>query len=123
MAYSTQAPTGSKKKVTSSKPASEAAVRELRRAPTLERTAQDFGVSPATLKRHLARHGSHFQAELDQVRAHKAIYLFQAHGYDNDAVAAYLGFHDATNFRRSFKRWTGQTPQLLRHALGLFVSG
>lgn len=98
-------------------------LRELRRAPTLERTAQDFGVSPATLKRHLARHGSHFQAELDQVRAHKAIYLFQAHGYDNDAVAAYLGFHDATNFRRSFKRWTGQTPQLLRQALGLFVSG
>ena len=95
----------------------------IRCAPTLERTAQEFGVSPATLKRHLARHGTHFQAELDQVRAHKAIYLFQAHGYDNDAVAAYLGFHDATNFRRSFKRWTGQTPQLLRHALALFVAG
>ena len=98
-------------------------LRELRSAPTLERTAHDFGVSPATLKRHLARHGTHFQAELDQVRAHKAIYLFQAHGYDNDAVADYLGFHDATNFRRSFKRWTGQTPQLLRQALGLFVAG
>ena len=95
----------------------------IRCAPTLERTAQEFGVSPATFKRHLARHGTHFQAELDQVRAHKAIYLFQAHGYDNDAVAAYLGFHDATNFRRSFKRWTGQTPQLLRHALALFVAG
>lgn len=95
-------------------------LQHIRCAPTLERTALHFGVSPATFKRHLARHGSHFQAELDQVRAHKAIYLFQAHGYDNDAVAAYLGFHDATNFRRSFKRWTGQTPQLLRHALALF---
>jgi len=95
-------------------------LRHIRCAPTLERTAQDFGVSPATLKRHLARHASHFQAELDLVRAHKAIYLFQAHGYDNEAVADYLGFHDATNFRRSFKRWTGQTPQLLRHALALF---
>lgn len=93
---------------------------QLRCPPTLERTALHFGVSPATFKRQLARHGSHFQAELDRVRAHKAIYLFQAHGYDNDAVAAYLGFHDATNFRRSFKRWTGQTPQLLRHALALF---
>lgn len=95
-------------------------LRQIRCAPTLERTALDFGVSPATFKRHLVRHGSHFQAELDLVRAHKAIYLFQAHGYDNEAVAAYLGFHDATNFRRSFKRWTGQTPQLLRHALALF---
>jgi hypothetical protein len=27
-------------------------------------------------------------------------------GYDNEAVAHYLCFHDATNFRRSFKRWT-----------------
>ena len=103
--------------------ARQALLANIRCAPTLERTAQDFGVSSATLKRHLARHGTHFQAELDLVRAHKAIYLFQAHGYDNDAVADYLGFHDATNFRRSFKRWTGQTPQLLRHALGLFVSG
>lgn len=95
-------------------------LQHIRCPPALERTALHFGVSPATFKRHLARHGTHFQAELDQVRAHKAIYLFQAHGYDNDAVAAYLGFHDATNFRRSFKRWTGQTPQLLRHALALF---
>jgi hypothetical protein len=46
-----------------------------------------------------------------------AIYLFQTRRADNDTVAAYLGFHDATNFRRSFKRWTGQTPGLLRDAL------
>lgn len=89
----------------------------IRSAPTLESTAASFGVSPATLKRHLARHGTHFQAELDQVRTHVALYLFQMRGYDNDAVARYLGFHDATNFRRSFKRWTGQTPSLLRDGL------
>ena len=89
----------------------------IRLGPTLELSAADFGISPATLKRHLARHGSHFQAELDQVRAHVAIQLFQMRGYDNEAVAQYLGFHDATNFRRSFKRWTGLTPSLLRDAL------
>jgi AraC-like DNA-binding protein len=89
----------------------------IRLGPTLEHSAADFGISPATLKRHLARHGSHFQAELDQVRAHVAIQLFQMRGYDNEAVAQYLGFHDATNFRRSFKRWTGLTPSLLRDGL------
>lgn len=89
----------------------------IRLGPTLEGSAAAFGVSPATLKRHLARHGSHFQAELDQVRAHVAIHLFQMRGYDNEAVAHYLGFHDATNFRRSFKRWTGLVPSLLRAAL------
>ena len=89
----------------------------IRLSPTLEGSAAAFGVSPATLKRHLARHGSHFQAELDQVRAHVAMQLFQMRGYDNEAVAQYLGFHDATNFRRSFKRWTGLVPSLLRSAL------
>jgi AraC-like DNA-binding protein len=32
-------------------------------------------------------------------------------------VARHLGFHDSANFRRSFKRWTGVTPSLLRGRL------
>ncbi len=89
----------------------------IRCVPTLESTAAAFGVSVATFKRHLARHGTHFQAELDQVRTHVALQLFHTHGYDNEATARHLGFHDANNFRRSFKRWTGLTPSLLREGL------
>jgi AraC-like DNA-binding protein len=89
----------------------------VRTAPSLDRAAADFGVSPATLKRQLARHGTHFQAELDQVRTHVALWMFHAQGADNETVAGYLGFHDAANFRRSFKRWTGVTPWLLRMGL------
>lgn len=92
-------------------------LQQVRCGPTLEGSAAAFGTSAATLKRHLARHGTHFQAELDQVRTHVALYLFQVRRYDNEQAAAYLGFHDATNFRRSFKRWTGQTPSLLRRDL------
>ena len=79
-------------------------------APTLEQAAQAFGVSSATLKRHLALHGTHYQAQLDQVRAHLAVYLLQLRRCSNEAVAAQLGFHDRHNFRRSFKRWTGLAP-------------
>ncbi|AKU20896.1 AraC family transcriptional regulator [Massilia sp. NR 4-1] len=89
----------------------------VRRVPSQEQAAADFGASPATLKRYLSRHGTHFQAELDQVRTHVALHLFHSRRADNEAVAQYLGFHDATNFRRSFKRWTGKTPALLRDAL------
>ena len=89
----------------------------VRSGPSLEQTAAAFAVSPATLKRHLARHGSHFQAELDQVRAHVSLRLLHR-GCDNEALARHLGFHDANNFRRSFKRWTGMTPMLLRQGLG-----
>jgi AraC-like DNA-binding protein len=89
----------------------------LRCAPSLENAAHYFDCSSATFKRHLARHGTHFQAELDQVRTHMALYLFHFQGMDNEGVASYLGFHDATNFRRSFKRWTGLTPSALRFSL------
>ncbi|MGO4377938.1 AraC family transcriptional regulator ligand-binding domain-containing protein [Pseudoduganella sp. RAF19] len=91
----------------------------VRCAPSLEQASATFGFSAATMKRHLQRHGTHFQAELDQVRSHVALYLFLAQRADNEAVAHYLGFHDAANFRRSFKRWTGLTPGLLREGLAI----
>jgi len=90
-----------------------------RAPPSLEDTAMAFDTSPASLKRALARHRSHFQAELDQARAHLAMHLFHHQGLANDEVARRLGFHDSTNFRRSFKRWTGTTPSVLRAAMGV----
>lgn len=89
----------------------------VRLTPTLEQASAEFGISPATFKRHLAAHGTHFQAELDQVRAHATLELIHTHGYANEQIAAWLGFHDANNFRRSFKRWTGLTPSMLRAQL------
>lgn len=85
-------------------------------SPSLADLAARFGCSPATLKRHLALHGSHYQAELDQVRTHLALYLLHCEGQDSEAVAQRLGFYDSTNFRRSFKRWTGLLPSALRAA-------
>jgi AraC-like DNA-binding protein len=82
--------------------------------PALEAAAAHFGFSPATFKRRLAAEGTHYQAELDRVRSHVALYLYQFRGSGNDEVARHLGFHDVPNFRRSFKRWTGVTPSGLR---------
>ena len=90
----------------------------IRQTPTLDNVAQAFGMSPATLKRKLSKHDSHFQEQLDLVRKHIALYLYRARGYSNEEVAAYLQFHDSTNFRRSFKRWTGLSPSALRQLLG-----
>lgn len=89
----------------------------IRCAPSLEKTCADWGTSPATLKRHLAQHGTHFQAELDLVRTHVCLPLIRDQGLNNEQIAHYLGFHDANNFRRSFKRWTGLTPSGLRDQL------
>lgn len=84
-----------------------------REPPTLDQAAARFGVSPATLKRHLALHGTHYQAQVDQVRTHVALYLLLLQGRSNEVVATQMGFHDRSNFRRSFKRWTGLVPSLL----------
>ncbi len=89
----------------------------VRCAPGLEDTAAAFGMSAATFKRRLAACGTHFQAELDQVRLHTALRLMHGRGLDNEAVGHYLGFDDPANFRRSMKRWAGLTPAQLRLAM------
>jgi AraC-like DNA-binding protein len=86
----------------------------VRETPSLEQAAQAFAMSPATLKRKLSKHGTGFQQQTDRVRKQVALYLYQFKGYSNDAVAEYLNYNDAANFRRSFKRWTGSTPSLIR---------
>nr|WP_314533611.1 AraC family transcriptional regulator ligand-binding domain-containing protein [uncultured Pseudomonas sp.] len=90
----------------------------VRAAPSLEQAAQAFGMSPATLKRKLQKHHTGFQQQVDLVRKHVALYLYQIKGLSNEEVADYLSFNDAANFRRSFKRWTGSTPNLFRQLFG-----
>lgn len=86
----------------------------IRQAPNLEQAAQQFAMSPATLKRKLQKHDTGFQQQVDLARKHMALYLYQIKGLSNEEVAEYLSFTDAANFRRSFKRWTGSTPNLIR---------
>jgi len=75
--------------------------------------------SPATLKRKLHKHCTHFQAQHDLARKHVALYLYQIKGMSNEAVADYLNFNDPANFRRSFKRCTGSTPPLIQRLFNL----
>lgn len=82
----------------------------------LETVANAFNMSPASLKRKLLKHNTHFQAQLDLVRKHVALYLYQIQGYQHHEVAAYLRFNDMNNFRRAFKRWTGLPPAQLLQA-------
>lgn len=82
----------------------------------LEHTAEYFGMSPATLKRKLKKHHTHFQAQVDQCRLHTAIKLYRINGYKTEQVSQYLQINDANNFRRAFKRWSGMSP----HAISSF---
>lgn len=78
--------------------------------PHLEQTAQDFGMSSASLKRKLQKHNSSFQQQFDQVRKHLALDWLSKDGITQEEIAQHLHFYDAANLRRAFKRWTGQLP-------------
>ncbi len=82
--------------------------------------AAQLGMSPATLKRKLGKHGSSFQRLQDMARLQMSLYLLHVCGWNNEQVAAHLNFNDATNFRRAFKRWAGVTPSDSRNQFNLF---
>ena len=85
--------------------------------PTSAKVAQLLHMSESTLQRHLAREGSRFQPLLDQVRYRLAGEYLQGTNLPVSEIACLLGFSDAANFRRSFRRWSGTTPSLVRQAV------
>ncbi|WP_430462948.1 AraC family transcriptional regulator ligand-binding domain-containing protein [Thalassolituus sp. LLYu03] len=94
-------------------------VQHVREPQALPDVAAAFGMSPATFKRKLMKHHTHFQQLQDQVRLHVCLYLLHIKGMNNEQVAHYLLFNDTTNFRRAFKRWTGLTPSDCRQQFQL----
>lgn len=85
--------------------------------PSSAKVAQRLHMSESTLQRHLAREGNRFQSLLDQVRYRLAGEYLQGTNLPVSEIACLLGFSDAANFRRSFRRWSGTTPSAVRQAL------
>lgn len=76
----------------------------------LAEVATHLSISPATLKRKLKQHKTSFQQFQDLQKAQRAVFQLLINNDKNTAIASNLKFEDINNFRRSFKRWTGQTP-------------
>mgnify|MGYP006079188067 FL=1 len=84
--------------------------------PNSAKVAQLLHMSESTLQRHLTKEGNRFQQLLDQVRYRLAGEYLEGTNLPVAEIACLLGFSDAANFRRSFKRWSGTTPSLVRQA-------
>lgn len=84
--------------------------------PTSAEVAKLLHMSESTLQRHLAKEGSRFQQLLDQVRYRLAQEYLEGTNLPVAEIALLLGFSDAANFRRSFRRWSNTTPSALRNA-------
>jgi AraC-like DNA-binding protein len=83
--------------------------------PTLADIAQSLNLSERTLRRHLAASGRVFREIHNQLRTERALELLSAGALSVAQIGSEVGFSDAREFRRAFKRWTGAPPAAMRH--------
>lgn len=84
--------------------------------PTLQNMASRENLTERTFMRHLQAEGTSFQQLLDEVRQERACWLLANTNTTVEDIAYALGYEDASNFSRTFKRWCGQTPKDYRQA-------
>lgn len=81
-----------------------------------EQVARRMGLSARTLRRRVTEQGTSFQALLEEVRHARALALLAERSAKVEHVARALGYADSSNFRRAFRRWTGQSPRAYQSA-------
>lgn len=78
--------------------------------------AERLGLSVSTLHRKLAEEDVTFKGLMVEIRKTMALEYLRDGSLTVDEIAALLGFSDASNFRRAFVNWTGQTPRQARES-------
>lgn len=78
--------------------------------------ARALGYSERSFRRELAKTGTSYRKLAEQVRENRAREMLANTGRPINAIAHDLGYEAASNFARSFKRWTGATPKAFRAA-------
>ena len=84
----------------------------------IDDAARHLGISVRTLIRRLRGHGTSFQTLRDRARQQLAIRLLAKPSMTVEDVALAVGFSDAANFTRAFKRWHGAPPGQFRRSGG-----
>jgi AraC-like DNA-binding protein len=85
--------------------------------PTLTAVASQLCMSERTLQRRLTGEGQTFRRVLDDMRRDVAQRSLAAGKRNVTELAYLLGFEDSNSFYRSFRRWTGTTPESYRRAV------
>jgi AraC-like DNA-binding protein len=81
---------------------------------SLGAVAAAIGMTPRTLQRQLRADGTSLQREIQEVRKTVSMAALKNPDVAIDDVAFLLGYAEPSAFYRSFKRWTGRTPQEFR---------
>jgi AraC-like DNA-binding protein len=81
---------------------------------TIENIARQLAVSRRSLQRQLHEEGETFTSLLEKTRQDIARQYVKDKQYELTEIAFLLGFSELSTFSRSFKRWTGQSPDQYR---------
>jgi AraC-like DNA-binding protein len=89
-------------------------LRDITNAPSLAAIAKLLEISDRSLRRQLREQGISFRGLRDELRMQIALKYLRTTGLANEDIALALGFSDAANFRRAFRRWTNKSPSEIR---------
>lgn len=79
--------------------------------PNIQAIAKILGVSVRSFQRHLHQANLTYSQLIEQVRFEYSVQLLSDPTNKVADIAAELGYKDAGNFSRAFKRWTGISPK------------
>lgn len=85
--------------------------------PDMETVASRLNVSPRTLQRKLSNENTSFKSLLQDTRFDLAQKLLRQNELSISEISYMLGYSDLGNFSRSYKRYTGSSPQEYRNQL------
>jgi AraC-like DNA-binding protein len=86
--------------------------------------AKAVHLSPRTLRRRLAVHGSSLSALLSEERKERAMSLLRGSDLPIEQISEMLGYGSVQNFTRAFRQWTTETPAAYRRQMtGRLLAG
>ncbi|MDJ0974151.1 MAG: AraC family transcriptional regulator ligand-binding domain-containing protein [Planctomycetota bacterium] len=85
---------------------------------TLKRVASLVGASSRSIQRWLRQEGQTYALVVDDVRRESALELIRNPHVPIGEIGERLGYTEAANFTRAFRRWTGMPPSTARRRFG-----
>lgn len=89
-------------------------------APDLSQTAESLGISPRSLRRHLAQEGTNYRNILEETRRKLCEQYLSEQHISLAEIAERLGYSEQSAFNRAFKKWFGETPKAYANAMQVF---